>query len=206
MIQEAFDVPRGQVELWFEFGSPYSYPAVMRIEPLAARQGVHVVWRPFLFGPLFKSLGWQGSPFLEQPRKMAYMWRDLERLCDTLALPWTRPTVFPRNTLLPMRVAMLAAGEAWIGEFCRAMMLRHFGEDVDINDEHRVERVLRALGLPAADILATASSQPVKTALRRQTERAQALGLFGGPTFLAGREVFWGNDRLEDALAHAARG
>lgn len=204
MSTETFDIPRGQVEIWFEFGSPYSYPSVMRIEPLAARLALHVVWRPFLFGPVFKALGWQGSPFLEQPAKMAYMWRDMERICEKEGLPWNRPSVFPRNTLLPMRVAMFAAGEAWMGEFCRAMMLRHFGEDVDINDEHRVEKVLRALGLPSLDILATAASDPVKLALRAQTERAQALGIFGGPTFLAGREMFWGNDRLEDALAHAA--
>jgi 2-hydroxychromene-2-carboxylate isomerase len=197
-------VPPRQVEIWFEFGSPYSYLSVMRIEDEAARRGVHVAWRPLLLGPIFKSLGWQGSPFLEQPLKMANMWRDLERLCDKYALPWKRPASFPRSCILPLRVLMLAQDEAWAGEFCRAMMLRHFGEDRDIDQPEVVGAVLLALGLAAADIMATARSEPVKQALRAQTERGRQLGIFGGPTFFAGAEMFWGNDRLEDALDWAA--
>ena len=126
MTTASHRVPSGQLEIWFEFGSPYSYLSVLRIEEVATRHGVHVLWRPCLLGPIFKALGWQGSPFLEQKEKMAYMWRDMERLCAKYGLPWKRPAVFPRNTLLPMRVATVAAGEAWAGEFCRAVMLRHF--------------------------------------------------------------------------------
>jgi 2-hydroxychromene-2-carboxylate isomerase len=83
-------------------------------------------------------------------------------------------------------------------------MLQHFGEDLNVNDEPNIEAILLALNLPAADIIATAQSEPLKLALRRQTERAYALGVFGGPTFFAGDQMFWGNDRLEDALRHAA--
>lgn len=194
-----------QVEIWFEFGSPYSYPSVMRIEDEAARRGVHVAWRPLLLGPIFKSIGWQGSPFLEQPQKMAYMWRDLERVCAKLQLPWKKPSVFPRSCLLPLRVVALAQDEAWVGEFCRAIMLRHFGEDRDIDNEAVVGDVLLALGIAPGDTIATAQSDAVKQALRAQTDRGRELGIFGGPTFFARGEMFWGNDRLEDALDWAAR-
>lgn len=198
-------VPPRQVEIWFEFGSPYSYLSVMRLEDEAARRGVHVAWRPLLLGPIFKSLGWQGSPFMEQPQKMAHMWRDLERLCEKYALPWRRPSAFPRSCVLPLRVLTMAQDEPWAGEFARAMMLRHFAEDREIDDPEVVGPVLLALGLPASDILATARSEPVKQALRAQTERGRERGIFGGPTFFAGSEMFWGNDRLEDALEYAAR-
>jgi 2-hydroxychromene-2-carboxylate isomerase len=194
-----------QIEIWFEFGSPYSYPSVMRIEDEAARRGLHVAWRPLALGPIFKSLGWQGSPFLEQPQKMAYMWRDLERVCAQAGLPWKKPSVFPRGCLLPLRVATLAQHEPWVGEFCRAIMLRHFGEDRAIDDAQLVGDVLLALGVEPGDAIATAQSEPVKQALRAQTERGRQLGIFGGPTFFAAGEMFWGNDRLEDALDWAAR-
>lgn len=202
---EQANVPPGQLEIWFEFGSTYSYLSVMRIEPLAAARGVRVVWRPFLMGPIFKELGWQSSPFLEQKEKMANMWRDMERQCEKYGIPWKRPTVFPRLAVLPLRVALACAGEPWIGEFCRAVMVQAFGEDRDIGAQENVERALAGIGQPVAEVLARAQSDANKLALRQQTERARALGIFGGPTFFAGNEMFWGNDRLEDALDWAAR-
>jgi len=199
-------VPPGHLELWFEFGSTYSYLTVMRIENIAASQGVYIVWRPFLLGPIFKELGWQSSPFLEQKEKLVYMWRDLERQCGKYGLQWKKPATFPRAAVLPLRVTLAFAQEPWIGDFCRAVMLQNFAEDRDIGATETVERALMALGLPVADIIAQAQSEDNKLALRKQTERARALGIFGGPTFFVGNEMFWGNDRLEDAFELAARG
>lgn len=201
---EQANVPPGQLEFWFEFGSIYSYLSVMRIEALAAARGVRVVWRPFLLGPIFKELGWQSSPFLEQKEKLANMWRDIERQCGKYGIPWKRPTVFPRLAVLPLRVVMACAEEPWIGDFCKAVMVQGFGEDRDIGAQENVERALQGLSLPVAEVLARAQSDANKLALRHQTERARALGIFGGPTFFAGNEMFWGNDRLEDALEWAA--
>ena len=197
-------VAPGQIEFWFEFGSPYSYLSAMRIEELAAARGVYLAWRPFLLGPIFKELGWQSSPFLEQKEKLAHMWRDMERQCEKYALPWTRPTVFPRAAVLPLRVALACADEPWVGEFCKAVMLQNFSEDKDVALAENVTRALTALTLPVASIMAQAQSDENKLALRQQTARARALGVFGGPTFFVGDEMFWGNDRLEDALQLAA--
>ena len=69
------------MQLWFEFASTYSYPAVQRIEALAGARGVLVEWKPFLLGPVFRSQGWNDSPFNIYPAKGRYMWRDLERVC-----------------------------------------------------------------------------------------------------------------------------
>jgi 2-hydroxychromene-2-carboxylate isomerase len=190
--------------VWFEFGSPYSYLTVMRIQDMATLHGVHIVWRPVLLGPVFKKLGWQSSPFLEQKEKLAYMWRDVERESAKYGLQWRKPTVFPRVAVLPLRVTLAFADEPWISDFCRAVMIQNFTEDQDIGATENVERALTALALPVADIVAAAQSEENKFALRRQTERAQALGIFGGPTFFVGNEMFWGNDRLEDAMALAA--
>lgn len=190
------------LEFWFEFGSCYSYLSVMRIEELARRHRVRVLWRPFLLGPIFKSFGWSTSPFTLQRQKGAYVWRDMERECAKYGLGWTRPREFPRRALLPARVALLGAdrGEAWVAEFSRRVMQINFVEDRDIDVTETIASVLDALGLPSAALFAAAGSEDAKRRLREQTEEAARRGIFGAPTFLLGSEMFWGNDRLDDAF------
>lgn len=192
------------IDFWFEFGSNYSYLSVMRIEAAAARSGVQVRWKPFLLGPIFRSLGWETSPFVLQKAKGEYVWRDMARECRKAGLAWRRPTTFPRTALLPLRVAVLGAERDWMGAYCRRIMSLNFAEDREIDAPDVVADVLGHLGLPAHEILEAALSDANKLRLREQTETAQVKGVFGAPTFFAGDEMFWGNDRLDDALAHAA--
>lgn len=196
---------RPGVEFWYEFASSYSFLSVMRIEALAGAAGVDVAWRPFLLGPVFLSLGWNDSPFNIYPPKGRYMWRDLARLAEKYDLPFRVPSRFPRSGLLAARVALLGVDEGWIAPFSRAVMRANFAEDREIGDEEVIETILRDLGLPAGELLAAAVATDNKLALRHQTEEATALGLFGAPTFRVGDELFWGNDRLEDALDWANR-
>ena len=193
------------IEFWFDFGSNYSYLAAMRIEPEAARLGVDVLWRPFLLGPIFRSFGWDSSPFVLQKRKGQYVWLDMARQCQKFGLNWTQPTAFPRSAVLPLRVALLAAQEPWIGEYCRRMMALNFVSDRDIDSVDSVSEVLNDMALPAAQWIDRALSDANKLALRQQTEVASARGVFGAPTFFVNGEMFWGNDRLDDALAHCAQ-
>jgi 2-hydroxychromene-2-carboxylate isomerase len=192
------------MEFWFEFGSNYSYLAVMRIENAAERHGVRIAWKPFLLGPIFKSFGWETSPFLMQKEKGEYVWKDMIRQCRKYGLPWTRPSTFPRIAVLPMRVAVIGADEPWMGEYCRRIMLLNFSSDRDINSSEAVGEVLAQLDLPAAELLRDAQAEQNKQRLREQTEAARAKGIFGAPTFFVCGEMFWGNDRLDDALAFAA--
>jgi 2-hydroxychromene-2-carboxylate isomerase len=142
------------LDFWFEFSSTYSYPAALRIGALAAEAGVEVRLRPFLLGPIFQAHGWNTSPFILYPAKGRHMWRDLERICAELSLPFRRPEHFPQSGLLAARVALI--------------------------------------GLPHQ--------------LRAQTAEAQRLEIFGAPTFVtADGELFWGNDRMESAIAWAKR-
>ena len=192
------------LEFWFDFGSNYSYLSAMRIEALAREKKVHVIWKPFLLGVVFKALGWQTSPFILQKLKGDYTWRDMARQCEKYALPWQQPSSFPRTALLPMRVALIGADQGWIAPFARRMMAMNFAADRDIDNIEAVSEALQELGLDARAVLALASAQDNKLRLRRQTEQAQALNLFGAPSFVSAGELFWGNDRLEDALLHAA--
>jgi len=196
---------RPRMEFWYEFASSYSFLSVMRIEPLADAAGVDIAWRPFLLGPVFLALGWNDSPFNIYPPKGRYMWRDLARLADKYRLPFRMPSRFPRNGLLAARVALLGAEEGWIAPFSRAVMQANFAEDREIGEPPVIADILGTLGLPADALLAAAESDDNKLALRQQTERAAASGMFGAPSFRVGEELFWGNDRLEDALDWAIR-
>ncbi|KIN91397.1 2-hydroxychromene-2-carboxylate isomerase [Thauera sp. SWB20] len=196
---------RPVVEFWFEFASTYSYLSVMRIERAAAATGVDIEWKPFLLGPVFLALGWNDSPFNIYPPKGRYMWRDLERLAEKEGLPFRHPSRFPRNGLLAARVALVGVEEGWVAPFARAVMSANFAEDREIGEDAVIVEILGALGLPAAELMARAQADANKLALRCQTERAAELGLFGAPSFRVGEELFWGNDRLEDALAWACR-
>lgn len=189
------------MEFWFEFASTYSYPAALRIEALAKSQGVPLVWRPFLLGPVFRSQGWPDSPFNLFPAKGRYMWRDLERICAELSIPFRRPSQFPRNGLLAARIACWFEGRPWVPGFVRAVYRANFEEDRDISDAALLTGCLDSLGQPGADLIRQAQSPESKEKLRAQTERAVALGIFGAPTFVVGPELFWGNDRLEAALS-----
>src|SRR5580700_9115354 len=185
-----------EIEFWFEFASNYSYLSVMRIEDMARRCEVRVVWKPFLLGPIFRDLGFETSPFVLQKEKGAYVWRDMARQCRKYGLRWMQPTTFPRLGVLPARIALLGADRPWIGDFCRQVMELNFVLDKDINQTDRMTGILAELGLPAADILDQALAEPTKKLLREQTDQARVRGIFGAPTFFVGTEMFWGNDRL----------
>jgi len=192
------------LDFWFDFASTYSYPAAARIGPLAEQAAVQVRFCPFLLGPIFQAQGWTTSPFNLYPAKGRHMWRDLERLCAELALPFRRPDPFPQNSLLAARVALLGLDQAWGKDFCLAVFRSEFGAGRSIDSPAAIGDVLAGLRIEAAPKLAAAQSDEVKTRLRAQTQEAQRLGLFGAPSFTtADGELFWGNDRLEQAIRWA---
>jgi 2-hydroxychromene-2-carboxylate isomerase len=195
------------LEFWFEFASTYSYPAAMRVEAAAQAAGVPLAWKPFLLGPIFAAQGWNTSPFNVYPAKGRYMWRDLERVCAAHRVPLRRPSRFPRNGLLAARVALLGSDQVWGPRFVRAVYHANFAEDREIAEAGVVGELLDGLGLDARALLDAAQSPENKERLKRQTAQATALGIFGAPSFVSGGELFWGNDRLDDALAwHRAHG
>jgi 2-hydroxychromene-2-carboxylate isomerase len=193
------------VDFWFDFASTYSYPAAMRADRLAESAGVKLNWRPFLLGPIFIAQGWSNSPFNIYPRKGRYMWRDLQRICARENLPLRSPDPFPQNSLLAARCA-LALEPADRAAFARAVFAAEFAEGENIDQPTTLAAILAALGLPES-ALARAAGDPIKQALRAETDEAQRLEIFGAPSFITSDgELFWGNDRLEQAIAWAVKG
>ena len=197
---------RPVLEFWYDFASTYSYLAAMRIEALAAAAGVALEWRPFLLGPIFAGQGWSTSPFHLYPAKGRHMWRDMEREADALGLPLVRPEPFPQNSLLAARVALAGVEEGWCPAFTKALYEAEFADGRSIADPEVVADVLAGLGRDPAPVMTEALSDASKARLRTRTEEAVRCGIFGAPSFVApDGELFWGNDRLEQAVRWAGR-
>jgi len=191
---------KSSFEFWFDFASTYSYLSVFRIEDLARKQDITIKWKPFLLGPIFNSQGWDTSPFNIYKAKGDYMWQDISRFSEKYGIPFNKPSQFPRNGLLAARVALAFEGESWVPEFSKMVFTANFAEDRDIADEIEIASILNSLGLDVPRIVARAKSQENKDKLRSQTQLATDKGIFGAPSFVIGKEIFWGNDRLEDAF------
>lgn len=193
----------GRIQFWFEFASTYSYLSAMRIEAEAEKLGVTVEWQPFLLGPVFAAQGWDNSPFNIYPAKGRYMWRDMERLCADRNLPFHRPDPFPQNGLYAARLALIAREQGQAGAFVRAVYDAEFGRGQNIADPAVLTECWKSAGLPAS-AAERVQDPAIKTALFEQGERAKEIDLFGAPSFVVGEELFWGDDRLDQALALAA--
>ncbi|WP_072377744.1 2-hydroxychromene-2-carboxylate isomerase [Hyphomicrobium sp. NDB2Meth4] len=195
-----------KLEFWYEFASTYSYLTVMRIEEQAEAAGVEIEWRPFLLGPIFKSQGWDTSPFNLFPAKGRYMVRDIERIANARGQPFRMPPTFPVNGLNAARLALLGVAAGWCPAFTRSVFAAQFQRGEDISRPEVLVAILDGLGVDPAEATAAACSNANKQALRLQTEVAMQRGIFGAPSFITSDgELFWGDDRLEQALAWARR-
>ncbi len=194
----------GTLYFWFDFASTYSYLSAMRVEQEAARHGVRVSWQPFLLGPIFAEQGWDNSPFNIYPAKGRYMWRDMERLCARRGLPLVRPSRFPQNSLKAARLALALPDTGPRAAFSQAVFAAEFAEGHDISDDKTLQDALTQAGAPP-DLLDQLADPAIKAALFDQVARAKATGIFGAPSFVVGSELYWGDDRLDMALAEAAR-
>ena len=186
-------------EFFFFLGSTYSHLSVHRAGALAQASGVELVWRPFSVRTLMREQN--NSPFVGKPVKLRYMWRDVERRTARFGVPFDGIPPYPIDPdELANRVATLAALEGWCPQFVQAAYRTWFLDKQDPGQPAALRSILEGMGRPADRCLAQAASEAVRDEYRRQTDRARELDLFGSPTFVCGSELFWGDDRLEDAL------
>jgi 2-hydroxychromene-2-carboxylate isomerase len=124
----------------------------------------------------------------------------MERRAERLSIPFFRPPVFPAHSLLAARVMTAALGEHWCSGFARDVFRAQFANGEDISDAAVLHRILTAHVGDPGHWMALAQSDRVKSELRANTEQAAEIGIFGAPSFRVGNELFWGDDRLEDAV------
>jgi len=187
------------IDFWFFIGSTYTYLTVMRLAEVERAQGVRFTWRPFNVRKIMVAMN--NRPFVGKPAKEAYMWRDLERRAGRYGIPIRVPAPYPlQEPERANRVAVLGAEEGWCRDFVRASYRRWFQEGLEPGSEPNLSASLREIGQDPARVLNLADAEAAVRALDAATEAARARGIFGVPTFAVGDEIFWGDDRLEDAI------
>lgn len=188
-----------QLDFFLFLGSTYTYLAVNRVEALAAREGLSLRWRPFSVRSIM--IEQNNRPFVGKPVKLAYMWRDLERRAQRHGIPFASIPNYPNDAdELASRVATLAAIQGWCPAFARAAYRTWFLENKDPGRVDHLSAVLEGLGKDPDKIIALSNGQEVRDRYAAETEAARSLGIFGSPSFVYRTEVFWGDDRLEDAI------
>jgi 2-hydroxychromene-2-carboxylate isomerase len=187
------------LDFYLFVGSTYSYLSVCRAEEVAAAAGVNLVWRPFSVRTLMREQN--NSPFVGKPVKMQYMWRDIERRAARFGIPFAGRPPYPIDAEeRANRVATLAASQGWCSQFVREAYRLWFLEARDPGEPGALRAILDRIGCDADACLCDSDAAGTVEAYAASTARARELGIFGSPTFVCGTEIFWGDDRLEDAV------
>jgi 2-hydroxychromene-2-carboxylate isomerase len=187
---------------FYDLGSPYAYLTAERIGALFAGAGAEQPeWQPILLGGLFKRFE-RGSWALTDEREAGLA--EVERRASAYGLPAVRwPDPFPGNTLFAMRVATFAKQGGRAVAFSLAAFRQAFAAGRDLSIEDNVLIAAAAAELHPRAVLKGARTEAVKSALREATDRAGDLGVRGVPSVVVGERVFWGDDRLEEAVGAA---
>jgi len=187
------------IDFWYSIGSTYSYLTIMRLTGVAQAADIDFRWRPFNVRHVM--IEQNNIPFTDKPEKTAYMWRDIERRAQKYGLSPIIPAPYPLPGLvLANQIATLGAEEGWAEAYTRATYQRWFEKGQRAGEEPNISDSLAEIGQSPARVLKEARSNRISDVLAQSTEEAMALGIFGAPSFTVAGEVFWGDDRLEDAI------
>jgi len=182
------------VEFFFDVASPYSYMCATQIDAVASKHGVDVRWRPMLLGAVFKAAG-NDMP-ARVAAKATWMMKDLAMWAAHYRVPFAIPPSFPPNTLRAMRACCFAESKGSARPLGKALFDGYWARAVDPSSDEGLAQACRIAGLDAGEVARAAESQPMKDALRKNTDEAVSRGAFGAPTFFVGETMFFGNDRL----------
>jgi 2-hydroxychromene-2-carboxylate isomerase len=188
------------VVFYYDLGSPYAYLAAERLAQVLPEMPV---WQPILLGGIWKETGGRSWAVTEAREEgMA----EVERRAIDYGLMSIRwPEGWPNNTLNAMRIAVWAQQIGRTVAFSLAAFRQAFAGGKDLSDMDYLLMAAAACELHPNAVLKAIETQSVKDRLREVTREAYERGVRGVPTIAVGDELFWGDDRLEDAAAALAR-
>ena len=194
-----------EIEFWFSIGSTYTYLSVTRLAEVTEKTGASFSWQPFSVRKIMREM--DNIPFPPSKQvKVNYMWRDIERRAQGYGFTANVPAPYPLQELdLANRVAVLARQEGWCEEYVRETYRCWFIESHEAGSDLNLTQTLSEIGQDKSRVLELAGSPDVEAAYLNQTERAKRAGIFGSPSFIVDGELFWGDDRLEDAINWARK-
>jgi len=190
-----------KIEFWYSIGSTYTYLSTQRLGQIESQNEVKFEWIPFSVRS--RMIEMENVPFMAEKKrdKIDYMWRDVQRRANFYGFDAKIPAPYPLKEFdLANKVAIMGKDQGWIKEYTVLTYKKWFLEHLEPGSEPNLSSTLEEIGLDAKNIIKQAQADDIEQKYLRNTEMAKNKGIFGSPTFIVENEVFWGDDRCEDAI------
>ena len=190
-----------RIDFWYSIGSTYTYLSTQRLSEIERQNNVIFEWCPFSVRS--RMIEMENVPFMAEKKrdKIEYMWRDVQRRANFYGFDAKVPAPYPLKEFdLANKVAILGKDQGWIKEYTVLTYKKWFLEHLEPGSEPNLSSTLREIGLDAENIIKLVQTDEIEQKYLKNTEMAKNKGIFGSPTFIVENEVFWGDDRCEDAI------
>ncbi len=190
-----------KIEFWYSIGSTYTYLSTQRLTEIANKKNIEFEWWPFSVRS--RMIEMENVPFMAEKKrdKIDYMWRDVQRRANFYGFDAKVPAPYPLKEFdLANKVAIFGKDQGWIKEYTILTYKKWFLEHLEPGSEPNLSSTLREIGLDPDKIINLAQADEIEQKYLKNTEMAKNKGIFGSPSFIVENEVFWGDDRCEDAI------
>ena len=190
-----------KIEFWYSIGSTYTYLSTQRLTEIANKKNIEFEWCPFSVRS--RMIEMENVPFMAEKKrdKIDYMWRDVQRRANFYGFDAKVPAPYPLKEFdLANKVAIFGKDQGWIKEYTILTYKKWFLEHLEPGSEPNLSSTLREIGLDPDKIINLAQADEIEQKYLKNTEMAKNKGIFGSPSFIEENEVFWGDDRCEDAI------
>ena len=189
------------IDFYFSIGSTYTYLSVTRILDVEKKHGVKINWKPFSVRIIMNEMN--NHPFPpDKKNKVDYMWRDIERRAERYGFFAKTPVPYPLTEFdLANKLAILGLKEDWGINYVRLTYRRWFQEGREPATEPNLSEIFRELKIDKKKVMENVIKDEIENQYQQNTSKARDNKVFGSPTFVVGKEIFWGDDRMEDSIS-----
>ena len=193
------------IDFYFSIGSTYTYLTVTRILDLEKKHQIKFNWKPFSVRVIMKEM--DNIPFpKDKINKVNYMWRDIERRAEGYGFFAKTPVPYPLSEFdLANQIAILGLDKGWGTDYIRLTYKKWFQEGKEPAIDPSISEICKELGLNKDEIISEAKSKIFEKKYISNTDSARKKKVFGSPSFIVENEIFWGDDRMEDAINWAKK-
>tara|TARA_A200000159_G_scaffold134302_1_gene132836 strand:+ start:73 stop:663 length:591 start_codon:yes stop_codon:yes gene_type:complete len=193
------------IDFYFSIGSTYTYLTVTRILDVEKKHQIKFNWKPFSVRVIMKEM--DNIPFpKDKINKVNYMWRDIERRAEGYGFFAKTPVPYPLSEFdLANQIAILGLDKGWGTDYIRLTYKKWFQEGKEPAIDPSISEICKELGLNKDEIISEAKSEIFEKKYISNTDSARKKKVFGSPSFIVENEIFWGDDRMEDAINWAKK-
>ena len=193
------------IDFYFSIGSTYTYLTVTRILDVEKKHQIKFNWKPFSVRIIMKEM--DNIPFpKDKINKVNYMWRDIERRAEGYGFFAKTPVPYPLSEFdLANQIAILGLDKGWGTDYIRLTYKKWFQEGKEPAIDPSISEICKELGLNKDEIISEAKSEIFEKKYMSNTDSARKKKVFGSPSFIVENEIFWGDDRMEDAINWAKK-